>query len=86
MLISADNTKARRVSDNPILSKGNGPSVGIKTVGLKLETPLEREKWKNCQGMALGRSCRVSWRSDHRFLSYTVAIPPRELTFSIIDT
>ena len=55
MLISADNTKARRVSDNPILSKGNGPSVGIKTAGLKLETPLEREKWK---------IIAKEWRSD----------------------
>ena len=46
MLISADNTKARRVSDSPILPKGNIPSVGIKTANLKLEAPPEREKWK----------------------------------------
>ena len=46
MSISADDTKASQISDNPVLPKGNSPSVGIEAARA-MELLPEREKWRN---------------------------------------
>jgi len=46
MSISADDTKASQISDNPILPKGNSPSVGVEAARA-MELLPEREKWRN---------------------------------------
>jgi len=46
MSISADDTKASQISDNPILPKGNSPSVGVEAARA-MELLPERQKWRN---------------------------------------
>ena len=46
MSISVDDTKASQISDNPVLPKGNSPSVGIEAARA-MELLPEREKWRN---------------------------------------
>jgi protein SMG6 len=46
MSITADDTKASQISDNPVLPKGNSPSVGIEAARA-MELLPEREKWRN---------------------------------------
>ena len=46
MSISVDDTKASQISDNPVLPKGNSPSVGIEAARA-MELPPDREKWRN---------------------------------------
>ena len=46
MSISADDTKASQISDNPVLPKGNSPSVGIEAARA-MELLPEREMWRN---------------------------------------
>ena len=46
MSISADDTKASQISDNPVLPKGNSPSVGIEAARA-MELLPERAMWRN---------------------------------------
>ena len=46
MSISADDTKASQISDDPVLLKGNSPSVGVEAARA-MELLPEREKWRN---------------------------------------
>ena len=46
MSVSADDTKASQISDNPVLPKGNSPSVGIEAARA-MELLPERDKWRN---------------------------------------
>lgn len=46
MSVSADDTKASQISDNPVLPKGNSPSVGVEAARA-MELLPEREKWRN---------------------------------------
>ena len=46
VLISADDTKANQIGDNPVLPKGKSPSIGIEAAR-SMELLPEREKWRN---------------------------------------
>jgi len=46
MSVSADDSKASQISKNPVLPKGNSPSVGIEAARA-MELLPEREKWRN---------------------------------------
>lgn len=46
MSVSVDDTKASQISDNPVLPKGNSPSVGIEAARA-MELLPERDKWRN---------------------------------------
>jgi len=46
MSISVGDTKASQISDNPVLPKGNSPSVGVEAARA-MELLPEREKWRN---------------------------------------
>ena len=46
MSTTADDTKASQISDNPVLPKGNSPSVGVEAARA-MELLPEREKWRN---------------------------------------
>lgn len=46
MSTTVDDTKVSQISDNPVLPKGNSPSVGIEAARA-MELPPEREKWRN---------------------------------------
>jgi len=46
MSITADDTKASQISDNPVLPKGNSPSIGTEAARA-MELLPERQKWRN---------------------------------------